>query len=308
MAWWLLLLPPLLLVVLNYAAPVTMGHLLVRLGRRLAGLHDEIVQLPDGLTMVYSTGGKGEPLVLLHGLGADRSSFETVAGLLRGDNRIVIPDLPGFGVSGRPTDGDYGVDAQVERVDRFVSALGLESFHLGGNSLGGWIATAYAARFPHKVKSLWLLAAAGTEEMLETEAVKARQERGEYQLQARDLAEFEAVLGRILAKRPFMPYCLRRAGALRAAHYFPLHSRIFDDLLERGEQFRLEPRLSDVKAPVLLSWGELDHIVPLSMMRTFQRLLPKSTVSVMPGIGHVPQMEAPRWAAREYRRFRAGVH
>jgi abhydrolase domain-containing protein 6 len=307
---WLLALvlaPPVALLIADYLTPGAAARALLRLRRRMAGLADRSVTLPDGLRMVYSEGGSGEPLVLLHGLGADRATFETVAKLLAPHNRLIIPDLPGFGESGQPADQDYGIDAQVERVDRFVGALGLESFHLGGNSMGGWIAAAYAARHPDKVKSLWLLAAAGTEDMLHTEAVAVRRDQGRYLLLARNRDEFDGVMRRIFHRPPFLPFCFRWLGTRRAAAYFPLHAKIFDQLLDNGHDYKLEPLLPQVTAPTLLAWGEHDSVVPLSVMRTFHRLLPRSTIALMDGIGHVPQMEDPRRSAADYLRFRYSI-
>ena len=170
---------------------IALGLFLLRLARRLLGLRQEEIEIA-GTSIVYSIGGQGEPLLLLHGLGASRATFDATSATLIRHYRVLIPDLPGFGESGLAPDGDYGIDAQVEWVERFVESIGLSSFHLGGNSMGGWIAAAYAAKYSQRVKSLWLLAAAGTEEMLETEAVKARQESGDYLLLSRTIAEFDA--------------------------------------------------------------------------------------------------------------------
>jgi len=285
---------------------IRLGLFLLRLSRRLFGLREEVVDL-DGARIVYSDGGTGEPLVLLHGLGASRSTFDMVAAQLVRRYRVLIPDLPGFGESGLAPDGDYGIDAQVEWVERFVRHLGLETFHLGGNSMGGWIAAAYAAKYPDKVQSLWLLAAAGTGEMLETEAVKARQEEGRYLLLSRTIAEFDSVLKRIFYRAPPLPLALRWAGARLSASKFDLHSKIFDQLLERGEDYRLEPHLPQITAPTLLVWGEHDTVVPLSVMERFAALVPQAEPVVMKEIGHVPQMEAPKRVAADYLRFRDAI-
>lgn len=282
------------------------GLFLLRLARRLLGLRQEEIAI-GGTSIIYSEGGQGEPLLLLHGLGASRATFDATSATLIRHYRILIPDLPGFGESGLAPDGDYGIDAQVEWVERFVQAIGLTSFHLGGNSMGGWIAAAYAARYPQRVKSLWLLAAAGTGEMLDTEAVKARQERGDYLLLARSIAEFDAVMERIFYRAPPMPYALRWAGSRLSASKFDLHSKIFDQLLDRGEEYRLEPLLPRVSAPTLLVWGEHDEVVPLPVMRRFEELLPNAKTVLMPEVGHVPQMEAPRRVAQDYLRFRASL-
>jgi len=285
---------------------IRFGLFLLRLSRRLFGLREEVAEL-GGTRIVYSDGGRGEPLVLLHGLGASRSTFDMVAAQLVGRYRVLIPDLPGFGESGLAPDGDYGIDAQVAWVERFVDHHGLKTFHLGGNSMGGWIAAAYAAKYPDRVQSLWLLAAAGTGEMLETEAVKVRQEEGRYLLLARTIAEFDAVMERIFYRAPPLPLALRWAGSRLSASKFDLHSRIFDQLLDRGEDYRLEPHLPQITAPTLLVWGEHDSVVPLSVMERFAALVPKAEPVVMKEIGHVPQMEAPKQVAADYLRFREAL-
>lgn len=302
----LILLVPALLWAANRLLPATAASLLLALARRWSGLEQRTINLDD-FRMAYSAGGSGETLLLLHGLGADRSSFAAVAALLRRDHHLIIPDLPGFGATGAVEDDDYGITVQCERLHRFVEKLGLDSFHLGGNSMGGWIAAAYAARYPAKVKSLWLLAAAGTEELLETEAVKLYQSSGRFLLLAQNEAEFDAVIKRIFVRPPALPYCLRWVAIRRAIAYFPLHAKIFVQLLERGEEFRLEPVLPGIAIPTLLMWGDQDQIVPLSVMRSFARLMQRSESVVMAGIGHVPQMEAPKQAVADYRRFRAAL-
>ena len=285
---------------------IRLGLFLLRLSRRLFGLREEEADLA-GAHIVYSDGGSGEPLVLLHGLGASRSTFDMVAAQLVRRYRVLIPDLPGFGESGLAPDGDYGIDAQVAWVERFVAHLGLKNFHLGGNSMGGWIAAAYAAKHPGQVQSLWLLAAAGTEEMMETEAVKVRQEEGRYLLLARTIAEFDAVMERIFYRAPPLPLALRWAGSRLSAQKFELHSKIFDQLLERGEEYRLEPHLPQITAPTLLVWGDHDTVVPLSVMERFAALVPKAEPVVMKEVGHVPQMEAPAKVAADYLRFRSSL-
>ena len=285
---------------------IRLGFLLLRLSRRLFGLREKVAVL-DGTRIVYSDGGQGEPLILVHGLGASRSTFDMVAAQLVRRYRVLIPDLPGFGESGLAPDGDYGIDAQVALVERFAQHLGLSKFHLGGNSMGGWISAAYAAQYPDKVQSLWLLAAAGTEEMLETEAVKARQERGVYLLFSRTVAEFDSVMKHIFFSAPPLPLALRWAASRLTASKYDLYSQIFDQLLDRGEDYRLEPRLPRITAPTLLMWGDHDRVVPLAVMNRFAELIPHAEKIVLPNIGHVPQMETPQQVARNYLQFRASL-
>jgi len=113
--------------------------------RGLAGLARKEVELANGVRYVYLEGGKGEPLMLLHGFGANKDNFVRVAKYLTPHYRVVIPDQIGFGESAKPPKGDYAPRAQAERLRALAKALGMPQLHLGGNSMGGHIALTYAA-------------------------------------------------------------------------------------------------------------------------------------------------------------------
>lgn len=283
--------------------PESAADFLAGLSRRRAGLAEGRLAIP-GFDIAYWEGGTGEPLVLIHGMGASRATFVAVAGYLTPHYRVIIPDLPGFGDSGKPADADYGIEAQVAYLERFLAALGLSRCHLGGNSMGGWIAAAYAARFPARVASLWLLAAAGTEDLRSSIATTAYLERGEYILLPRRPEELRQVFELILHKVPPIPRCMMIAMGRRAAANFPLHKRIFDELVERAEGCRLEPCLPGITAPTLLVWGRHDRVVPPSALETFHALLPRSETILLDDVAHVPQVEAPRRVAGDYLEFR----
>ena len=90
----------------------------------------------------------------------------------------------------------------------------------------------------------------------------------------------------------------------RAADNYSLQTRIFDDLVSRAVDFQIEPRLHAVTAPALLVWGACDRIVPPSALETYHALLPKSETILLPDVGHVPQVEAPRRVVQDYLKFR----
>ena len=93
--------------------------------RSRAGLVHKDVTLSDGTRIAYLEGGSGEPLVLVHGFGADKDNFTRVARWLTPHYRVIAPDLVGFGESTHLPDADYHYAAQAERVRAFVQALGL---------------------------------------------------------------------------------------------------------------------------------------------------------------------------------------
>ena len=129
--------------------------------RRNAALVRKEIELPGGLRYAYLEGGTGEPLVLLHGFGADKDNFDPAAYFLVPHYRVIVPDHIGFGESSRPAGADYSPPAQAEHLHALVKSLNLARIHLGGNSMGGQIAMAYAVAHSNEVQSLWLLAPAG---------------------------------------------------------------------------------------------------------------------------------------------------
>ncbi len=131
----------------------------LKMERSSGGLSQHGIDV-DGMHFEYLEGGQGDVLVLIHGFGGNKDNWTRIAKYLTPHFRVIAPDLPGFGQSTRGPNGDYTIGAQVKRVRAFVRALGIESFHIGGNSMGGNISGAFAARYPEDLKSLWLLARA----------------------------------------------------------------------------------------------------------------------------------------------------
>ena len=131
-------------------------------GRISAGLRRRSLQLDDH-RVVYSEGGSGPTVLLLHGFGADKDTWNLYARWLVKRYRLVIPDLPGWGEITYHPHADYGYGAQVARLKALVDALGLGPLHLCGNSMGGAIAGVYAATHPQDVSTLLLMDAAALE-------------------------------------------------------------------------------------------------------------------------------------------------
>jgi abhydrolase domain-containing protein 6 len=132
-----LLIPVLIVVVLvglYYLFPAATFALLTNLERNAAGLQPQRISI-EGLQIEYLEGGKGEPLVLLHGFGGDKDNWTRFGKHVTPHFKVIAPDLPGFGESSADPDLNYTISAQVDRVKAFVQALGIPAFHLGGNSM-----------------------------------------------------------------------------------------------------------------------------------------------------------------------------
>ncbi|MBI4693541.1 MAG: alpha/beta fold hydrolase [Gammaproteobacteria bacterium] len=272
----------------------------LRAARRAAKLETRRIRAGDH-EIAYLDGGSGEPLVLLHGFGANKDHWPTLAKQLVGRYRIIAPDVPGFGESDKHPALRYAIDDQVERIHAFVAALGLERFHLGGNSMGGQLAAAYAARHPERVMSLWLLAPAGVATAQPSE-LQAHLARGENPLLVDDAAGFARLVHLCFSKAPYVPGPFQRVLAARAVAERPFNDKIFQDWLARPAW--LESRVEGLHMPTLVSWGEEDRVLHHSGAAILGRLVPEARVVVMPGVGHLPMMERPGESAAQFLEFR----
>ena len=110
----------------------------------------------DGERFAWREAGHGVPLVLLHGLGGSRLSWEPQLRALANGRRVVAWDLPGYGASAA-LDVDMTFTALADAVVAFIDVLVADAVHLAGISFGGMIAQYVAARYPSRVSSLTLL-------------------------------------------------------------------------------------------------------------------------------------------------------
>ena len=277
----------------------------VALERKQSQLVEKKLKIP-GFEISYLEGGSGEPLVLVHGIGADKDNFTRVARWLTPHYRVIAIDLPGFGESAKPEQADYGIPAQVERLDEIMRALNINRAHFGGSSMGGWIIGSYAAKYPDKVGSLWLLGAAGAKGGAPTEVGKAY-ERGEYLLFSQKPEDFGKVIDFVMVQRPFLPGSVRRVLGERAAANYTLHTRIFRNLMEHWDEYSVNDKVRGLQVPALIVYGDGDRAIDPGNGLIWKELLPNSQLEIMKGIGHLPMMEAPQVVALRYLQFRAGL-
>ena len=245
-------------------------------------------RVTDGL-ISYSESGEGPAIVLLHAFPLNGRMWEPQIEFLQGNHRVVTPDYPGFGRSSRaPAQPDVRYYAGC--VQRLVENLGLESFVLGGISMGGYVAFQCLGLFPERISGLILAdtrADADTEEARETRTKTARHvaEEGvevlielqmERLLAPRTIENNEAVVEEVRAMiRESSPDGV--VGALGAMRDRP----------------DATPLLPDIKIPTLVIGGEEDSISSPDVMGEMARKIPDSRHVVVPGVGHLSNLEAP---------------
>jgi len=277
----------------------SLAKMLIALERYKAGLRRHAVNVGDH-RIAYSEGGSGEPLLLLHGFGASADNWNRMASRLTKKYRVIAPDLPGWGQSTRLEAESYGYPSQLKRFQQFVKQLGLERFHLAGHSMGGFIASAFAAAYPEQVITLALLAPHGVVEPQPSELARAVT-AGDNWLVATSVPEFDRLLNGVFARRPYLPKSVFRLLAQHAIRNARKSSTIFAELQSNDPP--LEQRLKQIKAPALIIWGDQDRVLHVSGAEVFRLGILNSEVLLLPGSGHMPLVENARQCASAWLSF-----
>jgi pimeloyl-ACP methyl ester carboxylesterase len=265
--------------------------------RRRTNIEEAFV-LVGGVKVHYQRAGTGRPLLLLHGLVGSARNWRQNIRFLSRNSSVYAVDLFNMGESERVPGLDAGLEATADRLAACMDALGLAEADIAGHSHGGAVAMMFAARHPDRVRSLILFAPANPFCNLGHPLVRFYRTR----------------FGIWFARQiPFLPRMLK-ASALNSMYGDP--SRVSPGSLEGyidglhvpgtidhvlqivGRWFvdmgLLRSALSGLIAkPTLLIWGDRDRAVGLPSGRELQRTLPKSSLLVIPGAGHIAFEEVP---------------
>ncbi len=242
----------------------------------------------DGERFAWREAGHGAPLLLLHGLGGSRLSWEPQLRALANGRRVVAWDLPGYGASA-PLDGDMTFTTLADAVVDFIGVLGADAVHLAGISFGGMLAQYVAARSPSKVQSLTLLStspAFGLDGTKPQEWRVARLAPLDEGLEPADFAD------RVLASIAG-PHISQEALAGQRAAMARVTSRGMRQAIDCLITHDSRPLLPDITAPTLCVVGELDEETPVTYAFALADLIPHARLVVIPHAGHLLNVEAP---------------
>ena len=166
-----------------------------------------------------------------------------MARYLTSEYTVISPDLPGFGDSSKILEADYDIDSQVKRINQFVEALQLTDFHIAGNSMGGYIAGNFAARYPDKINRLWLINTLGVSDALPSEMFNMLAQGEQPPILVSQPDDFEQLLSFVFHQPPFMPSLVTDVLADKAVANHPLHQKIFHQIhrIEHGKVIFTRP-------------------------------------------------------------------
>ena len=250
--------------------------------------------------IAYLEGGRGETILMLHGFAGSSDNWNRLAHFLTRQYHVVAPDLAGWGMSTRLPGASYAIAPQVERVKKFADLLRLKRFHLVGNSMGGYIANVYAARYPAEVRSVGLICPFGAREPRPSELARELM-TGRNDLVVGSVKDLERLLDFIFVKRPYYPKPVLKYFAQRAVDTREKTLKIFEEI--KAFQPPLDQIFPQIKAPVWILWGERDRVTDVSGAEVYRAALKGALIEIMPNVGHVPMMERPRETAKRYLAF-----
>jgi 3-oxoadipate enol-lactonase len=235
--------------------------------------------------MAYESVGSGPVLVLLHAFPFDSRMWGKTAAALAGQRRVITPDMRGFGLSDRGT-GDFSIADLADDVARLLDALRLPAATVGGMSMGGYVALAFAHHHRDRLKSLIL---ADTKAAADTpEARQGRQAAIDLVGSQGVSAMLEKQLPRLLS--PAASDSLR--AEVRALGAQPVDAVIaaIRALRDRPDRTAELPKIT---VPTLFVVGSEDVLSPPSEVRAMAAALPNARVAEIPGAGHLSNLENP---------------
>ncbi|WP_191621404.1 alpha/beta fold hydrolase [Marinihelvus fidelis] len=282
-----------------YVIPRRWLWMLSRLGRRVTGFRTRAIRAGE-TTWRYLDGGTGPDLVLLHGMAGEADHWLGAAGQLRRDFRILIPEMAGFSTAIPPTPEPVGIEAMADRLADWLDSLGIKSCIIGGNSVGGWVAAAFAARHPGRTRGLWLLAPFGTADVPAT-ALGQQMAAGENPFQMDSMADFRTLTRLLFNSAPQVPYPIARATFLNARRLSPITQRVPGEVLGTAPSLQSLTRQIDV--PTLVEWGEQDKVMDVTAAGLLAGCLAQADVVTHDECGHMVMLECPTRAASALRRF-----
>ena len=280
---------------------------IIQYERNKSDLEVKSLTLASGDKMVYAENANvtGEPLLLIHGFGGNKDNFTRIASQLEGYH-LIIPDLLGFGESSKPMTADYRSEAQATRLHELLQAKGVASnIHVGGNSMGGAIGVAYAAKYPKDVKSLWLVDtagfwSAGISKSLEGATLENNP------LLVNNKEDFYKMFDFVMYKPPYLPKSVKAVFAQERIANKELHAKILEQIVTDSVEERAKV-IAQYNIPTLVVWGDKDQVIKPETVKVIKEIIPQSQIIMMPEVGHVPMVEALDQTADDYKTFRKGL-
>jgi len=260
--------------------------------------HDQYIQVQGHRIRYWQQGDSGSIVLLLHGISCSVLEWEHNIAALATQHRVIALDLLGCGLSDKPLNASYDMESQARFVFDFMDAMGLSNVSLVGNSMGGRIAMECAAMHPERINAMALSAPAGV---------------GVDTLFNFRLASIP-VLGELLTKpsmfgltmiwklafhdKSFVTRALVAEKVMlaqqpnaQAVFLTTLRSLLSFGGFHKAPRQAFHARISKIRCPSLVIWGQQDRFLPVSHVKVLRSLLPHARYELVDHCGHVPMTE-----------------
>ena len=241
-------------------------------------------------TLSLTETGQGPPLVLIHAFPLDRGMWQAQVDAFAARYRVLTPDVFGFGASPLP-EGGWSMDSMAETLAEALEEREIrQGVILGGLSMGGYIALAFAKRFPERLRGLIL---ADTRADADTPEMKtARNETSEFVTGSSAAALIEKQLPKMLSPKTHAdkPDVLNRVRELAAKQSVGGVIAALAALRDRPDS---TAALKTFDFPTLVIVGADDAITPPALAEEMVKELKRGMLSKIPDAGHLSNLEQP---------------
>lgn len=264
----------------------------------------------DGYKIHYVDEGSGLPVLMMHGTPEWSFGYRHLIKGLSGSHRCIAPDLLGMGLSDKPQLADFSCKAHAERLEKFITKLGLKNSSIIANDFGGAIALHYAIRHPDNVDKIclfntWMWSLkndkhyAKPAKLMRSWLGKMLYQRFNFPV---NILMPQAYGNKnLLTKNIHNHYkqALPSAQERVATYTFALQ------LLDAGDWWeRLWAQMDKIKTkPFLFFWGMKDTFIPQKELAKWLNVLPSAKVVKLEQAGHFAQEEEPEKMVEELRKF-----
>ena len=240
--------------------------------------------------------GESPPIVFVHGLSGCWQNWLENLPYFAQKRRCIAMDLPGFGYSDMPAE-KISMSGYARQVDTLCEQLGLGPCVVVGNSMGGFVTAELAIRYPQRVERACLVAAAGISitSLRRTPVLTGARILGA-------LGAASAAQSRFMVARPRLRWAFTNFVFRHPSRIAPdlMYEQVrgagkpgLVDALDGLTSYDFRDRLPEIKAPMLIIWGDSDMLVPTEDAHEYERLIPESRTVILEDTGHVPMLERP---------------
>lgn len=255
----------------------------------------------DEVTYNYYQAGKGEDVLLIHGIGASSYIWRFIYKDLSEQYKVTAIDLPGFGFSSKDPSLSYGLDEQVQRLNQFIEKIKIKKVHLVGSSMGGALALWYSIKYPNQVNKVATISPATNPKLMLPLPPFATSFSKIFEM-ALNKHLIITIIRRVNANRKLITKehiencSLHYDGSTDAIKTFIASTKTIQDK-------RLPSQLCKTDKDVLILYGLKDKMVPRKYMLELQKVIKNVTYAEDQSSGHHSMEDSPAFILKNLKTF-----